>query len=240
VGVEPTCLEIQQWRAIHPGEDYPYPVRYENIGSFRGNERVELDGNVVTVVDRSPFERSQITIRRTYRPEGGSYFRPGEQVLVEPTEVTLALGQGLPDNVPQVYYPEKTVLAFYSLLGMDREDLEVASGYLSPYAQQVYDIMSDPFGLSTDPDSVARARQKLADVLIWEIRYEPNVEAERLHQDRDVTVKVVGVNERGEIDYSHPCQVTWTVVGIEEPQALPYGCEWRLESYWTTCTPSSK
>ena len=74
----------------------------------------------------------------------------------------------------------------------------------------------------------------------WEIRYEPNVEAERLHQDRDVTVKVVGVNDRGEIDYSHPCQVTWTVVGIEAPQALPYGCEWRLESYWTTCTPSSK
>jgi hypothetical protein len=87
---------------------------------------------------------------------------------------------------------------------------------------------------------VARARKKLARVLVWEIRYEPDVQAERLHEDRDVMVTVVGVNEKGEIDYAHPCQVTWTVVGIENAQALPYGCEWRLESYWTTCPPDQK
>ena len=57
---------------------------------------------------------------------------------------------------------------------------------------------------------------------------------------REITVTVVGVNSKEEIDYYHPCQVTWTVVGIPNPQALPYGCEWRLESYWTTCVPFGK
>ena len=49
-----------------------------------------------------------------------------------------------------------------------------------------------------------------------------------------------GEGTDGVFDYEHPCTVTWTVVGIENPQALPYGCEWRLESYWTTCIPVGK
>lgn len=239
VGVELSCLEMQDWMAAHPDQAFPDNVRYENIGSFRGNIRVEQDGSTVTVVDRSPYERSQITIRRSYRPENGSYFDPITGALLPPVEVALALAPFVPEDVSQVYYPEKAVLAFYRSLGKDEENLERAEAYLSPYAQQVYGIKTDPFGLSTDPSSVARARKKLARVLVWEIGYQPDIEAEHLHQDRDVTVTVVGVNDEGEIDYDHPCQVTWTVVGIDNPQALPYGCEWRLESYWTTCVPTA-
>ena len=98
-------------------------------------------------------------------------------------------------------------------------------------------MRSDPFGLSTDPASVARARGELARVLVWEIRYEPDVEAEQQHEARTVEATVVGVDKDGNIDYAHPCQVTWRVVGITNPQAQPYGCEWRLDSYVSSCQP---
>jgi hypothetical protein len=238
VGVELNCFQMQQWRAAHSGEAFPNPLRYENIGSFRGNYRIERQGSTVIVVDRAGFERSQFVVKRQYRPESGAYFRPGTQILLDPVEYTLDFGPGKPDQVTQVYYPEKSVLAFYRNLGKDETQLEQAQTYLGPEAKVAYDIETDPFGLSTDPDSPARARQNLARVLVWEIRYEPDVEAEQLHKNRQVRVTVVGVNEAGTIDYQHPCQVTWTVIGEERPGALPYGCEWRLDRYQTTCPPA--
>jgi hypothetical protein len=230
VGVPLTCLQWQQWQAVHPGQAFPNSLRYENIGSFRGNYLVERSGATVTVVDRSPFERSQITIRRQYRPEDGSYFRPGTQVLLDPVESSLAFGPGEPDVIPEVYYPEKAVLAFYRMLGKDQKNLEVADKYLSPDAQVIFDIKTDPFGL-------AMPRKDLARVLVWEIRYEPDVAAEQLHQDREVTVTVAGVDGQGNVDHAHPCHVTWTIIGYGNASALPYGCEWRLDSYWSDCVP---
>jgi hypothetical protein len=227
-GVPLTCLQWQQWQAAHPGQAFPNPLRYENIGSFRGNYLVERSGATVTVVDRSPFERSQITIRRQYRPEDGSYFRPGTQVLLDPVESGLAFGPGQPNVIPEVYYPEKAVLAFYRMLGKDQKNLETADSYLSPDAQTIFDIRTDQFGL-------AMPRKDLARVLVWEIRYEPNAAAEQLHQDREVTVTVVGVDDQGNIDYAHPCHVTWTIIGYENVRAIPYGCEWRLDSCRTDC-----
>ncbi len=231
VGVELNCFARQEWQKSHPGESFPNPLRYENIGSFRGNYRVERNGATVTVIDRSPFERSQITIRKQYRPENGTYYRePGSQVLLDPVEYGLAFGPGEPDTIPQVYYPEKAVLAFYLNLTKDRQQLDKANGYLSPAAQATFDIDTDQFGLARPRDQVAR-------VLVWQIRYEPNVAAEQLHQDREVTVEVVGVDRDGNIDYAHPCQVTWRIVGVKNASALPYGCEWRLDSYHTACVP---
>jgi hypothetical protein len=239
VGAYPDCFEIQQIRQTDPNLSLPYSERlsFDNIGAFRGTYRVSIDDEYVTVWDRGGFERSQLTIKRVYAPQNGSYFQPGTKVLLDPVAYSVDFGPGQPDEIPTAYYPEKAVLAFYSKLGKDKNDLQVAESYLSPYAQQIYDIRTDPFGMSTDPASPAQARKKLAGASVLEIRYEPDVQAEQLHLDRDITVTVVGENDKGQIDYDHPCQVTWTVVGIENPQALPYGCEWRLESYWTTCVP---
>lgn len=237
VGVQLDCFARQQWLRTHPGEPFPNPLRYANIGSFRGNYGVSLKDLTVTVVDRAPFERSQIVVNRQYRPLDGSYFRFGTQTLLEPVEYTLTFGPGQPDAVPQVYYPEKAALAFYLNLTKDRDQLQAARGYLSERAQQEYDLQRDPFGLSTDPSSVAKARDKLVRVLVWEIRYQPDVPAEQLHQDREVTLTVVGVDKDGNIDRDHPCQVTWRIVGAANPQALPYGCEWRLDSYTSSCQP---
>jgi hypothetical protein len=242
VGIYPDCFEIQNLRQANPNLSTPYAERlnYDNIGSFRGTYKVKLEKNTVSVWDRGGFERSQLTVKRVYKPQNGSYFRPGTKVLLEPVAQSVDFGPGQPDEVPTAYYPEKAVLAFYSELGKDKEDLEVAKSFLSPYAQQIYDIKKDPFGLSTEPSSIAQARADLAGASVLEIRYEPDVTAEQLHEDRDITVTVVGVNKEGQIDYDHPCLVTWTVVGIPNAQALPYGCEWKLESYWTTCIPLGK
>ncbi|HSJ59073.1 MAG TPA: hypothetical protein VLC95_17930 [Anaerolineae bacterium] len=236
IGVPLNCDTVEQWRDTHPANPcFPNPLRYENIGSFRGNYRVARNGDTVSVMERSPFERSEIVIVRVYRPENGSYFVPGTQTLLRPVEYTLALGPGLPLDVPQVYYPEKAVLSFYSLLTQNEEQLERARSFLSPDAQAIYDIETDPFGLYLAPGAPIENRAELARVLVWEIAYDPDVEAERLRRPREVTVTVVGVDTAGNIDYAHPCIVTWTVVGVVNPNALPYGCEWRLETYTTNC-----
>jgi len=242
VGTYPDCFEIQSLRQANPNLSMPYAERlnYDNLGSFRGTYRVKLDGNTVTVWDRGGFERSQLTVKRVYKPQNGSYFGPGTKVLLDPVASSVDFGPGQPDDIPTAYYPEKAVLAFYSRLGKDKEDLQVAESFLSPYALQIYDIRDDPFGLSTESSSIAQARDDLVGASVLEIRYQPDIMAEQLHKDRDITVTVVGVNKKGQIDYDHPCLVTWTVVGIDNPQALPYGCEWRLESYWTTCVPVGK
>jgi hypothetical protein len=229
-GIGLDCIQLQDWQAKHPGEAFPNPFRYASIGSFRGNYLVQRQGSTVTVVDRAPFERSQITIRRQYRPENGSYYRAGTQILLNPVEYGLAFEQGLPDEVVQVYYPEKAVLAFYLNLTQDEKQLQEANGYLSTDAQAIFDIETDYFGLAMPRDELAR-------VLVLEIRYEPNIEAEQLHEERQVTVTVVGVDKAGNIDWNHPCQVTWGVIGAPKVGALPYGCEWRLDWYQSSCPP---
>jgi hypothetical protein len=239
VGVDPDCYQWKQWRLAHPGEGFVSPLRYENIGSFRGSYRVGRSGSTVTVMDRAGIERSQLVVRKQYRPQNGTYFKTGTRELLDPVEYTLDFGAGEPSDVSQVYYPEKAVLAFYLALGKDRNSLRRAEGYLSQTAQAAYDIRTDPFGLSTDPASVARARSKLARVLVWEISYVPDAAAEQLHVDRLVTVTVVGVHENGNIDYAHPCQVTWSVVGVPNERALPNGYEWRLDRYESSCAPSA-
>lgn len=235
-GVALNCDTVEQWRDTHPADPcFPNPLRYENIGSFRGNYLIWRDGSTVGVAERSPFERSEIVIVRVYRPDNGSYFLPGTKSLLPPVEYYLTLGPGIPDNVPQVYYPEKAVLSFYGLLGLDDDNLERAKGFLSTDAQAIFDIETDPFGLYLAPGAPIQSRAELARVLVLEISYDPDVEAEQLRRPREVTVKIVGVKLDGTIDWANLCTVTWTVVGVPKAGALPFGCEWRLETYTTDC-----
>jgi hypothetical protein len=242
------CQPGRQVGALVPGLQLNSAFSYQNIGSFRGSYRVSIstgdsNKNTVDVWDRGGFERSQFTIRRQYRPgNDGSYFRPGdgatfEPVLLDPVEFSLDFGPGQPDLVSNVYYPEKAVLAFYLNLTKDSKQLAAAKEYLSPKAQERYDIKRDSFGLSTDPNDPAQARDKLVRVLVWEIRYDPDIEAEQRHQERTVGVTVVGVAGDGRHRGQYACQVTWKVKGISNSQALPYGCEWRLDSYESNCQP---
>lgn len=232
VGVTPSCMERQAWARDHDGQPFrdEWQLRYANVGSFRGSYKVSLAGSTVTVLDRGGFERSQFTVRRQYTPVDGFYFRPGTQVLLDPVEYSLGFGPGQPDEISQVYYPEKAVLAFYLALGKDKERLERAESYLSEVAKARYDIESDQFG-------VAMPRGDLARVLVWEIRYDPDIAAEQAHEPRTVTLKVVGVDKDGNW-HEHPARlVTWRIVGVDKPGALPYGCEWRLDEILSAAAP---
>jgi hypothetical protein len=234
-GIEPDCSQGQAWRETPQGQACPYPVYYKVIGSFRGNYLVQRAGSTVSVYDRAGFERSQIVLRRKFEPDltTGTYFvNATSQTLRTPAEFGLEFGPGWPDNIPQVYYPEKAVLAFYLSLTGKAADLERAKNYLSESAQQAYNIKTRQFGISMP-------RSQMDHVVVVEIRYEPNVEEERAHKTRQVTVVVVGVDANGKMDTAHPCQVTWEVVGVSNPGALPYGCEWRLDTYTPTTCPES-
>jgi len=228
VGVESTCTERTPW-VVPEVEQCPNPIYYENIGSFRGSYSVGLEGNVVTVVDRGGFERSQLTVRRRYEPgKNGSYFKPGTQVLRDPVEYSLGFGPGQPDEVSQVYYPEKAVLAFYLNLGKDEEKLEKARSYLSEDVQGGPDFRTNSFGLPAAASTFDR-------VLVQEIRYQPNIEAEIRHEVREVTVTIVGLKKGEKAGSQRPCHVTWEVVGAKNLQAQPYGCEWKLEAWSSDC-----
>lgn len=190
-------------------------------------------------MDRAGIERSQLVRRKQYRPQDGTYFKTGTRALPDPVEYTLDFVARESSEVSQVYNPEKAVLAFYLALEKDRNNLRRAEGYLSQEAQAAYDIRNDSFGLSTDPSTAARARSKLARVLVWEISYVPGAAAEQLYLDRLVTVKVVGADEDGNIDYAHPCQVTGSIVGVPDEKAVLKGCKWRLDRYESSCAPGA-
>jgi hypothetical protein len=230
VGVQLDCLQLRQWAAAHPGQAFPNPIRFENIGSFHGSYVVKREAAIVTTLDRNTLERSQIAIQNKYQPQNGSYFQPGTQTLLPPVETGLVFTPGQPQEVTQTYYPEKAVLAFYLALGNDPAKLAEAKGYLSEAAQAQYDIDLNSFG-------VALPRSSLARVLVWEIGYRPDPQAEQLREPRPVQVSVVGVDASGLVDSSHPCRVTWRVIGVPNDKALPFGCEWRLDSYESSCAP---
>lgn len=232
-GAEPNCEEVAAWRAQHRDLPLIYPgdVNYVNIGSFRGNYQVRRNGSTVYVYDSAGFERSQIVVGRQYRPVNDIYFTtPGGSDLLPPVEYGLEFGPGWPDNIPEVYYPEKAVLAFYLSLTKKENDLKRAKSYLSAAAAAAHPIDTDQFGLALPRSEVVR-------VLVWEMRYVPDAEAERLHRPRSVTATVVGVRSDGTIDRDHPCQVTWLVTARSNPQALPFQCEWQLDSFSSTCPP---
>ncbi|MEJ2209553.1 MAG: hypothetical protein P8129_11020, partial [Anaerolineae bacterium] len=226
-GQELTCIERQQWQDFYGDSNYPCPLTYDNIGSWRGNYLVKLEGNVVTTYDRSPFERSVLVIQRKYRPDPntGSYFKattePGAgKVLLDPFEVGIVFGPGIPQDAQQVYYPEKTVMAFFQQLGTARNtDAAMENVCEGKGSRQTYDPLD--FGLTL-------AERDLKRVTVCEIRYNPDVVAERNHRPATVDVRVVEVPQDGAPDCNKSRLLSCTVIAEEDPRALPYGCQWCL------------
>jgi hypothetical protein len=200
---------------------------YELLGSFRGSGNVNLKANGrVEVYDRGFFERSQMAIKRVYRPQAntGSYLQPDGKGLSAPVEVGIDFAFGLPVTSTQLYYPEKAALAFYLNLGQDDGE---AKSYLCSDAKRAYPIKDHQFG-------IALPREEMARVLVKEIVYTPNIEAERLHDPAKplfVTIAVVGVDSVGRADETRLRRVRVGVIGVAKEGALPYNCEWCLQSF---------
>jgi hypothetical protein len=106
--------------------DFPRdaPPRYQPIGFFRGN----VDGTVkgatfdeitkdVTVINREPFERSQLAVRSVYalNPVTNSYWDDFDStVLAAPIISTIDFYANPPDDILNTAFPEKIALAFYA------------------------------------------------------------------------------------------------------------------------------
>jgi hypothetical protein len=202
---------------------------YELLGTFRGTGGVREEGDGrIAVMDRAFLDRSQTAIKRVYAPDAnGSYVRPEGGGLYPPQETGVDFAFGLPVTATQLYYPEKTVLAFYLNLAKDNR---AAKAYLSKGAQDRYPINTYDFG-------IALPREQLARVLVKELSYAPNVGEEQLLHPRDVAIMVVGVDTDGYVDEANPRRVVWRVIGVSKEGALPYNCEWRLEEIVSITAP---
>ncbi|MFN2226110.1 MAG: hypothetical protein ACK2UY_07380 [Anaerolineae bacterium] len=223
-GQDLTCIERQQWEDFYEDSYYPCPLTYENIGSWRGNYRVELNGNLVTTYDRSPFERSVLVIKRVYEPNSmGTYFQPPTEpgagkVLRDPKEVGIVFGPGAPENTKQVYYPEKTVMAFFLQLGKDT-DAAMENVCEVKGSRRNYDPQD--FGLTLPERDLER-------VTVCEIRYNPDIVSERNHRPQTVDVRVVEVQQDETPNCNNARLLRCDVIAEEDPRALPYGCQWCL------------
>lgn len=221
--------ECEPRREVQTGPE-PYqtvtvPFTYQVIGTFRGNYYVARNGATVTVVDRAGFERSQIVARRVYTPDPatGSYLVPAPQdpnklVLREPDRVGLGFGPGRPDDTREVYYPEKTVLAFFLDLGGNSKRA------LSSQCQgkDTRDYHPEQFGLTLP-------LKDLKEVVVCELGYIPDIGGEQNHDPQRVRAKVVEVPEGGSRSCELARSLECVVHAAPDPRALPYGCEWCIQ-----------
>lgn len=206
-----------------PGQLVISPFGYRNIGSFRGTYQVRQNGSRVLVRDSAGFERSQIVAERVYTPKAeGMYFRPeAPEFLVEPDSVGLQFGPGEPDETRQVYYPEKTVLAFFLDLAAnpDKSMRLVCGG-----GKGRSEYYPEDFGLT-------QSLRRLERVAVCELTYNPDIVAEQNHEERIVLAKVEEITERPRYNACKPedvQSVECIVAAAPNPDALPYGCEWCL------------
>lgn len=219
-----TLCEPTRAHADPYAETITLPYKYQVIGTFRGTYQVERNGATIVVKDRAGFERSQIVVRRVYtpNPNTGSYLvplstDPTRYVLRSPDEVGLAFGPGRPEATREVYYPEKTVLAFFLDLGVNTE--RAMSYTCQGKGRNDYEPVN--FGLELPLSELER-------VNVCEMRYVPDDEAERNHETRTVGVKVVEVEGGERPDCSQARSLVCTVLSSPNPDALPFGCEWCL------------
>lgn len=125
-----TIFKYQQntapWDSPTNAGDQP---RYRVLGSFSGTGGVSFNSDTkeVTVLDRGPFDRSQLAVKNVYRLHGAgndqTYMTEiGAASLDAPINSTIDFALNPPQDVINAEYPEKIVLAFYQSLdaGLDR------------------------------------------------------------------------------------------------------------------------
>ena len=227
-----TDMSIFQWFDLTQGCQAPAPeaTGYRLLGTFRATGGIERRDDRIIVKDRGPFERSQLAIREEYEPDAtGSYMGPDGKGLAPPAQASIDFTFSRPQDITASYYPEKAVLALYRALeaALQRESTEAEilgepEVWLTEQARKRYRVGRDSFGAAVPGD-------QLQSVLVKTIAYYPDVEKERLHKDRCVTVDVAGIGSDGIETRANT--VTWVVTAHERRGALPYDCEWRLVCY---------
>jgi hypothetical protein len=168
-----TRVALFHWQDHAPNKVLP-PVAdetmgqwYHCVGQFSGDGGVKLEVNQVTVWERTE-ERSQLAVRKTYRPLQGSYINPGDKQLIAPVETCLDFSYGQPKDVDKSPYPEKVLMAFYSHFTTDQ-----AYTFLTPGAQEGLRKQAGDWGrIAPWP------RTAVTGICVKELNYTPDTEPE--------------------------------------------------------------
>jgi len=184
------------------------------LGFFRATA-ISRNGATVITKDRTVFERSQLSIKKTYQPRedpsvGQTYLQANGR-LVPPSEQTVDFRFDLPQDPRDSPYPEKSVATFYLALGSQNSK---ARSFLTDELQPGFETGT---GLPIPVSQVGR-------VLIYSLSYTPDVNAERRREDRYVEVVVAAVDKGGTL-YA-PRRLKWRLVGVPIPERQD--CEWRM------------
>lgn len=215
-----TELAIFMWYDYSQPCSPPAPGQrgYWNLGFFRGTGGISIDGSRVRVKDRA-FERSQLAVTRVYEPANGSYRQSPDGPMLDPVSKAVEFTFTPPTPVPQTYYPEKSVLAFYLAIGLNTAE---AKTYLLPEAAARF--IDGEYGRD-----VAEPGQLTSMAEVKEIAYYPDVEKERRHER--IAIEVVVVNRRPDGTITGPFRYRVWVEGVPKKGAYPYDCEWRIVDF---------
>jgi hypothetical protein len=192
---------------------------YLNLGSFRGSGGVQITGDGSVRVKQRAFERSQLAVVSVYRPADGSYRQGINGPMRPPAAKAVEFTFTPPTPVPQTYYPEKAVLAFYLAIGVNTAE---AKTYLHP------DVV-DVFTRNGNGWNVAEPEQLTTMAEVKELAYTPDVQKEQEHAE--VAVEVEVVNRRPDGSLHGPQRVRVFVRGVPKAGAFPYDCEWRIVGF---------
>lgn len=126
--------------------------RYQLIGSFAGTGGITYNesSRQVTVLDRGPFERSQLAIKNVYQLEGPdngkSFFQANSLNLNAPIKSTIDFGTRPPQDIYSSPFPEKILLAFYQAVDPDRERGWEPAGFLASDSEAAKKLAAGDYG----------------------------------------------------------------------------------------------
>ena len=166
------------------------PPRYVVLGAFVGSGGVSYDpiNKQVTVLDRGPFERSQLAVKNVYALHGApgneTYMsEPGASKLAAPIESTIDFAFGPPEDIFTTEFPEKIVLAFYQSLDRARDVEWDSVKFLAPVgtdetignAARNFQADNLAYFFASTPE-VTIAPGDIVNLAVIQLRYFPAVE----------------------------------------------------------------
>ena len=150
-------------KRLPPAADEQMGQWYHCVGQFSGDAGVKLEKNKVTLWERTA-DRSQLAIRKVYRPQQGSYM--ANKQLIAPAEICLDFAFGEPSDVANSPYPEKVLMAFFHNFTADK-----AFDFLTKQAQQKLRTGYNEWG-----DIAPWPRISLTGVCVKALDYSPDSE----------------------------------------------------------------
>jgi len=191
---------------------------YLNLGSFRGNAGVKIEGQKVFVKEHR-FKRSLIVRTNVYEPVANMYRESPTGPLLSPIASAIEFTTvPQPDDLDP-YFPERSVVWFYMNIGTHTDE---AKKVLDPALVDLH--IEGQYG-----KDVAEPGQLTSLAELKEIEYSPDLDQERQCEKLSIDVRVLHSRPDGTVAGPHAYRV-W-VTGYPNTKALPYGCEWRIVGF---------